>query len=680
MVGMAVSEAERRHRAITAHRRLARELGLEAPARLGRSEAVAFQARLEQQLLDIYEPLDTLYGPADRRRDGVPTLFGRLVRIALDAAEQRPDELRDLDRRREIDPHWYQRARNVGYVGYVDKFCGTLSELPGRLDYLSELGVTYLHLMPLLKPRPGENDGGYAVMDYRSVDPRLGTMDDLEAAGAALRQRGMSLCVDLVLNHTAKEHPWAQGWLAGDPAYADFYTAFADRDQPDAYEQTINDVFPDRAPGSFSWVDEANDGVGGWVWTTFWSYQWDLNYANPNVLAAMLETILWLANRGVEIFRMDAVPFIWKRLGTSCLNLPEVHTLMQLLHALVKLAAPGVVFKAEAIVGPDELVPYLGGHDRYRPECELAYNNQLMVMLWSSLATRDARLATRSLARMNPIPPSTSWVTYVRCHDDIGWAVDDRDAAAVGWNGPEHRQFLNEFYSGAYPGSYATGELFQQNPVTGDARISGSTASLCGIERALLDDDPAALAPAERRFVLLHSVIYAFGGVPLLYMGDELALRNDRSYLTNPALADDNRWLHRPAMDWRAAERRTDPDSLECRIFDWMHRLATARKGTLALRTGGESQVIDAGDGRVLAWRRRHPRSGTFVGLANFSEDDVWLDGARLGLQGLELEGSVDGGLEGGAVETLLSSDGPPTVSNGWIRLSGLGFVWLLDP
>ena len=670
---MAVSELGRRQQAIAAHRRLATDLTLEAQARLGRPEAVAFEARLDQQLLDIYEPLAELYG-SDH---DIPALFERLVRSALDAVDQRPIELREMDRRREIDPHWYQRARNVGYVCYVDRYCDSLAALPDHLDYLAELGITYLHLMPLLKPRLGENDGGYAVLDYRAVDPRLGSMDDLAGAGRALRQRGMSLCIDLVLNHTAKEHSWAQGWLAGDPAYADFYTAFPDRTLPDAYERTIMEVFPDRAPGSFTWFDEANDGAGGWVWTTFWSYQWDLNYANPNVLAAMLETILWLANRGVEIFRMDAVPFMWKRMGTSCMNQPEAHTLMQVLHALVKLAAPGVVFKAEAIVAPDELVPYLGGHDRYRPECELAYHNQLMVMLWSSLATGDARLATRSLRRMRPIPADTSWVTYVRCHDDIGWAVDDADAAAVGYNGFEHRRFLNDFYAGRFTGSFARGALFQENLATGDARISGSTASLCGIEKALemVDDDPGALEQALRRYVLLHAVIYAFGGVPLLYMGDELALRNDSQYLDNPALADDNRWMHRPRMNWIAANRRTDPYSLEGRTFRWLQRFAETRKATLALRTGGESEVIDTDDPRVLTWRRRHPRSGTFAGLANFAVEDAWVDGARFGLYGSERGGDGDRPLQ-----TLLSSDGPPETNNGWVRVPGLGFLWLLDP
>jgi amylosucrase len=666
---VAESQAGRRNQAVATLNRLRPALEAEAQQRLYPLDAVAFMARLEQHLLDIYEPLDALYG------DGhdVDAVFERLVGIALDTAAARPEPLRSLDRRREIDPGWYQRARNLGYVAYVDRFSGTLDKLPDRLDYLAELGVTYLHLMPLLKPRDGENDGGYAVQDYTAVDPRVGSMDDLEHVATALRDRGMSLCIDLVVNHTAKEHEWATGWLAGDPQYADFYTAFPDRTLPDAYEATIAEVFPDRAPGSFTWFDEVDGGRGGWVWTTFWSYQWDLNYQNPNVFAAMLETIGGLANRGVEIIRMDAVPFMWKRMGTNCLNQPEVHTLVQGLHALTKLSSPAVVFKAEAIVAPDDLVPYLGGHDRYRPECELAYNNQLMVMLWSSLATQDARLATQSLRRLRPIPGETSWVTYVRCHDDIGWAVSDHDAAAVGWNGFSHRRFLNEFFAGRFPGSYARGALFQENPATGDARISGSAASLCGIETALASNDTRALDQAVRRLVLLHAVTYGFGGIPLLYMGDELAQRNDVSYLDDPALADDNRWMHRPFMDWDAAALRHDPATLEGRVFGWLQRLVRARQETLALRTGGEENILDAGDGRVLAWRRRHPRSGSFVGLANFSPQDVWIDPSRL-----RHEARMAPGSRLVVVTASDTLDGFGT-QDSWWRLPGLGFAWLSE-
>jgi amylosucrase len=628
---------------------------------LGRPDAASFLARVDVQFLDIYEPVDALY--ADKH--DVDSLVERLVRRALRAAAERPADLGELDRRREVDPHWYQRERLVGYVCYVDRFCGTLAELPGRLDYLAELGVTYLHLMPVLRPRDGENDGGYAVSDYRAIDPRLGPMADLEQLARVLRGRGISLCVDVVLNHTAMEHEWARRWVAGDPEYTDFYTAFPDRTMPDAYERMIAQVFPDRAPGSFTWFDEANGGAGGWVWTTFWSYQWDLNYANPNVFAAMLDTILWLANRGIDVFRLDAIPFAWKRLGSTCINEPEVHSLVQALHALVKLAAPAAIFKAEAIVAPEYLVPYLGGHDRYRPECELAYHNQLMVMLWSSLAERESRLATQSLRRMASIPPEASWVTYARCHDDIGWAVSDTDAAAVGLGGFEHRRFLNDFYSGRFPFSFARGALFQENPATGDARISGSAASLCGIDDALQRGDDHALELGIRRLVLLYSVVFAYGGIPLIYMGDELALRNDVRYLDDPQLAADNRWMHRPWMDWSAAARRTDPATLEGRVFAWIQRLGTVRKDLMALRTGGEFEVIVVDNPHVFAWRRRHPRSGDFVGLANFAES----------------EQSVDVGPfhSLGRLETVLSSDGALDVRYGRAYLPGLGFAWLVE-
>ncbi len=632
---------------------LIRRLAADAEAALGRPEGRAFLDRLAVRLVDIEPPLRAVYGA----RHDTGALVERLVRLALKAARQRPAALRELDRRREIDPRWFQRPSMVGYVAYVDRFAGTLKDLPSCLDYLGELGVTYLHLMPLLRARPGENDGGYAVQDYRSVEPHLGTMADLEEVARSLHERDMSLCVDLVLNHTAQEHPWARRWLAGDPAYADFYTAYPDREVPDAYERTIMEVFPDRAPGSFTWFDEANGGAGGWVLTTFWSYQWDLDWANPNVFAAMADTVFWLANRGIDVFRMDAVAFMWKRLGTTCMNQPEVHLLMQALKAVTALAAPGVLFKAEAIVAPDELVGYLGGHDRYRPECELAYHNQLMVMLWSSLATRDARLMTRALQRLRPIPPETAWCTYVRGHDDIGWAVSDTDAAAVGWDGYTHRRFLNDFYSGRFPGSFADGALFQENPATGDARISGSAASLAGV----------ATEPdrAVRRVVLLYALAYAFGGIPLLYMGDELGLPNDTGYLADPRRADDNRWMHRPPMDWTAAERRHDPGTVQGRLFGWLARLARTRAGLPALAGGGTSAVLDTDNPHVFAFWRRHPRSGDFVCLANFADDAQSV--------------GVGAFARYGWLGTVLSSDGPLRVEQGRARLPGLGFVWLSE-
>lgn len=582
-------------------------IGVEAVERLGLLEGEAFRARLELVLPDLTGPLETLYGD----RADVPGL----IELALDAAAARPEPLRVLDRVREVDPAWFQSAGTVGYACYTDRFAGTLAGVRTRLDHLVELGVTYLHLMPLLASRDGADDGGYAVVDYAAVDPRLGSLADLEDLAADLRGRGIALCVDLVLNHTAQEHGWARAAAAGDPAYRDFYLVFPDRTLPDAYERTLPEVFPDTAPGSFTYVPD----MGGWVWTTFHDFQWDLDYTNPAVFTAMLRTMLDLANHGVDVLRLDAVPFLWKRLGTDSQNQPEAHLLVQAFRALVRLAAPGVLFKAEAIVAPEMLVQYLGAHEAYRPECDLAYHNQLMVLLWSSLATRDARLATRALARLRPEPPSTGWITYLRCHDDIGWAVSDTDAAALGWNGADHRRFLASFYAGRHPGSFARGALFQENEATGDARTSGMAATLAG---AAVGDAVDASVVADR-LELLYSVVFSFGGIPLLWMGDELALGDDPDWAADPLHASDNRWLHRPPMDWARAARRHRPDTLEGQVFGRLRRLAAARAAQPALRSGGRTTMLEPDDPHVLAYLRRHPRSATpLLALANFS--DSW--------------------------------------------------------
>jgi amylosucrase len=628
----------------------------EARSRLGSAEADAFLARLEQLSFDILGPLSQVYGGVT----DVGAFATDLVLDALRAAAGRPVMLRRLDRRREIDPAWFQRSRMIGYVCYADRFAGSLQGVRRHLDYLVELGVTYLHLMPLLRPREGENDGGYAVADYDSVDPRVGTMAELQALAADLHERGMVLCIDLVLNHTAREHEWARKAAAGEPAYRDMYLVYPDRTGPGAYERTLPEVFPDLAPGSFTEVPDL-----GWVWTSFHDYQWDLNYANPAVFRAMLGAMLALANRGIDVLRLDAAPFLWKRMGTDCQNQPEAHLLVQAFRALTRLAAPGLALKAEAIVSPEMLVQYLGGHDRFRPECDLAYDNQLMVMLWSSLATRDVRLAERALSRRRPAPATTSWVTYVRCHDDIGWAVSDADAAAVGLDGFSHRRFLAEFYSGRFPGSFARGARFQVNPATGDVRISGSAASLCGIEAALQAGDSVALTAAIRRLESMYAVAFSFGGIPLLYSGDELALRNDPAWARDPAHEHDNRWMHRPPMDWTAAARRHDPDSLEGRVFAAIRGMAAARRSLLALRSGGSTELLPTENRSVLAYRRVHPRSAPFLSLTNFSDVTSWPDAGVIARAGLSEPRHVH------------STTGQLTVSAGRIELPPWSFVWL---
>lgn len=629
-------------------------------ADLSDGEADALLARIERYLPDAAEALRAVYG-SDH---DVEHVVSELLEIVVAAAAARSDELRRLDRRREIAPDWFQSERMLGYVLYVDRFAGDLSGVRRHVDYLEELGVTYLHLMPLLRPRPEPNDGGYAVADYREVDPRLGSMDDLEALACDLRRSGISLCVDLVVNHTAPEHEWARRALAGDRRYRDFYLLFPDRELPDAYERTLRDVFPEWAPGNFTWVPE----LDAWAWTTFREFQWDLNYANPDVFAAMLETMLYLANRGVEILRLDAVPFLWKRLGTDCENQPEAHVVLQAFCALVRMAAPATLFKAEAIVAPAELTKYLGAHgDERRAEAQIAYNNQLMVLGWSALAERQTHLMSHALERLEPAPPGTSWATYVRGHDDIGWAVADDTAAAVGLGGFAHRRFLNEFYSGRFTGSFARGVLFQENPETGDARISGTAASLCGVEQALELGDAQLLEDAIRRLILLYAVAMSYGGVPLVYMGDELALLNDYEFAAAPANADDNRWLHRPRMDWDKAGRRLDAATLEGRVFAAFRRLVETRRSLRELSANATVAPLPLDEPGMLAFVRRTPHGRRFLGLANFDAAPAPCDVRVLSRAGLERP--VD----------ALHADRRIDRGAGTIHVPALEMLWLVE-
>jgi amylosucrase len=643
----------------------------EAMQRLGPLEGDALLARLEVSLPDAVSALRSVYGHSTDGAD-LEDLLGRLLDVVGQAAARRPQDLRRLDRRREIDPGWFQSPTMIGYVAYADRFAKSLAGVRDRLDYLSELGVTYLHLMPLLQAREGDNDGGYAVLDYGAVEPALGTMDDLEELTAELHRRGMSLCIDLVLNHTAAEHEWARAAAAGDPAYRDFYLIYPDRTEPDAFERTLPEVFPDNAPGSFTDVP----GVGV-VWTTFNTFQWDLNWANPRVFEAMLEVLLDLANRGIDMLRLDAAPFLWKRLGTNCQNQPEAHLIVQALRALVRIAAPGVGFKAEAIVAPDDLVQYLGAHEHYRPECDLAYHNQLMVMLWSSIATRDARLATIALRRLRPAPPQAGWVTYVRCHDDIGWAVSDADAWAVGWNPHDHRRFLADFFAGRAPGSFAHGADFQENPDTGDVRTSGSAAALCGLELAISTGDAAAITAGVRRLLLLYSVIYSFGGIPLVYMGDEIGLADDRDWASIPAQAADNRWMHRPRMDWTLAESRHDPLTVQGRVFDGVRALGAVRRTVPSFGMGGATQLLDAPDQHLLAYLRTHPRGDAVLVVANVGDESAsvtldWVNSVLWGA-GAGRPGGADRRIEA----AILHSSADGRLADGRLLLAGSGFAWL---
>lgn len=523
----------------------------------------------------------------------------------------RPQDLRELDNAREQDPHWFQSNHMLGGVCYVDLFANDLDGIRKKIPYFKELGLTYIHLMPLFKAREGENDGGYAVNSYREVHPPLGTIKELSSLAREFRKAGISLVLDLVFNHTSDEHIWAERAKAGDEEYMDFYRIFPDRELPSRYEQNLREIFPEEHAGAFS--PFIINGKEHWVWTTFHSYQWDLNYANPAVFNRMAEEMLFLANQGVEVLRLDAVAFIWKQLGTNCENLQQAHTLIKAFNAVARIASPALIFKSEAIVHPDEVVRYIS-----LEECQVSYNPLLMALLWNSLATRKTRLLSQALATRFKIQVGTAWVNYVRVHDDIGWTFSDEDATALGVNGYDHRRFLNEFYRGRFPGSFARGLPFQENPITGDCRISGTCASLAGLEKALHEEGEKEVELAIRRILLIHGIVLTVGGIPLIYLGDEIGTLNDYSYRDDPARDRDSRWVHRPRADWEKYKKRKNLHSLEGHIFHGFRSMIELRKAQ-AVFSDGELETIPTGNDHILAFMRTHAGKRAVV-FANFSE------------------------------------------------------------
>jgi amylosucrase len=580
----------------------------------------AFQRRATHYWEPLFGKLYQLYGGNYEFFYHLEQLMHTLAEAVID----RPAAMRELDARREVDPLWYESQQMVGGALYVDLFTENLNTLREHIPYFKDLGLTYLHLMPLFAVPDGPSDGGYAISDYRSVKPELGTIEDLRELAHDLQNAGIALTLDFVFNHTADDHQWAKQAQSGNREFQEYYYIFKDRHLPDQYERTLREIFPTVRRGNFTW----HDGMRGWVWTTFNSYQWDLNYRNPAVFRAMLAEMCYLANVGVEILRLDAVAFIWKEMGTVCENLPEAHTIIEAYNLCCRIAVPGLVFKSEAIVHPDEVIKYIGPD-----ECQLSYNPTLMALLWETLATRETKLVEQSIRHRHALPEGSAWCNYLRCHDDIGWSFDNADAWRVGINPEHHRDFLNAFYTGRFPGSFARGVPFQYNESTGDMRISGTLASLAGLEQALESGHEEWKEMALGRIQLLYGVICSVGGIPLIYLGEEWGMLNDYAYTEDPRKAHDSRWIHRPRMDWEFLEELKDPDSVRTRIFRGLQTIIQARKEQEAL-FGNTMWVLPTHNAHVLGYVRQHEGNYLIV-LANFSERHHEIAGACIRHEGL---------------------------------------------
>lgn len=542
-----------------------------------------------------------LYG----ERADFDSWYGALLASLGTLYAARPAALQALDAQRAAQPDWFLGQQMLGYCTYVNNFGGTLNGVREQIPYLQELGVRYLHLLPFLRARAGENDGGFAVTSFDDVEGALGNNADLEALTTALRAAGISLCSDFILNHVADDHVWAQAAKAGDAQARAMFHIYPDRSMPDQYEATLGQVFPQVAPGNFSHVAAA----GGWVWTTFYPYQWDLNYANPAVFAEMAQAMLRLANRGVEVFRLDSTAFLWKRVGTNSMNQPEAHQLLQALRAIVDIVAPGVLLKAEAIVPTRELPAYLGSANA--AECHIAYHSSLMAAGWVGLAEQNTEVLRAVIANTPALPPAATWLSYVRCHDDIGWNVLRAEA------GDESAQRLARvarFFSGA-EGSYARGAAFQSSDPNAAHGSNGMAAALTGLQSAQTEQEREL---AMRRMLLLHGLALSFGALPVLYMGDELAMENDESYLQRPQHAMDSRWLQRPRFDRARWQQRHDGATPAGRMYQALTALVRARQAHAALAAHAPRTLLEDAPAGVLALARGE----RFRALMNFSASE----------------------------------------------------------
>ena len=543
---------------------------------------------------------------------------------------ERKKTLKDVDARRAAHPYMHHSNRMMGMMLYTENFAGDLNGVAEKLEYFKECGVKYVHLMPLLDAPEdsARSDGGYAVSDFRKVKPELGTMEDLEKLTSACHRRGIRVCLDFVMNHTSDEHAWAKAAKEGDPLAQSRYFFYDNWDIPRQYEETMPQVFPETAPGNFTYFDD----IGKIVMTTFYPFQWDLNYGNPLVFNDMTDNLLYLANRGVDIVRLDAVPYIWKELGTSCRNLPQVHTLVRMMNITCRIVCPSVLLLGEVVMEPSKVLPYFGTEDK--PECDMLYNVTTMATIWHTMATRDVRLLRYQLQQIENVPSNCIFQNYLRCHDDIGWGLDYGFLAQFGMGEASHKKYLNDWFTGKYYGSPARGELYNDSEWLRDARLCGTTASLCGVESALYERNEEALERAIDADVMLHACMLTLRGIPVLYSGDEIGMLNDYDYHNDPGKQADSRNIHRGKMDWKKADERFDPATVTARIFSEIKKLIMIRKYNDVFHSDAHVYPVDTGDNRVLGIIREY-EGKRLLGLFNFSPDYVnaWIDGGEYNMK-----------------------------------------------
>lgn len=600
-----------------------------------------FQHRLERH----HDELRWLYMELYQNGD----MFAELCSQMYEYYNCRSKKLKERDLKREKGPDWYHGKDMLGMMLYIDNFAGNMKGVKEKIPYLKECNINCLHLMPFLDTPKGRSDGGYAVADFRKVRPDLGTMKDLAELTEKCHEEDINVCMDFVMNHTSEDHEWARRARAGEGEYMSRYFFYDNEEIPEKYEKTVPQVFPTTAPGNFTYLPE----TGHYVMTTFYPYQWDLNYRNPRVFNEMIYNFLYLTNQGIDIVRIDAVPYIWKELGTTCRNLKQVHTIVRMMRMIAEIVCPGVLLLGEVVMEPEKVVPYFGTVEK--PECHMLYNVTTMATTWNSIATGDIRLLKKQMDIVNQLPKQYVFLNYLRCHDDIGWGLDYETMRPWGIKEIPHKRYLNDYFTGKIRGSVSRGELYNDDPVTRDARFCGTTASMCGIEKAGFEHDEEAMNAAVREDIMLHAYMLTQSGIPMLYSGDELGQVNDYSYKNDPEKCADSRYIHRGKLPWELAEDKEDVTTVQGNIFQTLDRLEKIRRQEITFDKDADVYTYDVHDDSILCVLREHKRR-RFFGIFNFSnqEKTAWMQ-------------------EKGMYRNLLTGEKTELKD---IRLSGYEFLW----
>lgn len=564
----------------------------------------------EERLKRHHDELRWLYMELYNNGD----MFAELCENLHEFAVKRDPDLAGLDREREQNPEWFRGNDMLGMMLYIDNFAGDIKGVQEKLPYLSSCNVNCIHLMPFLESPKGRSDGGYAVADFRKVQPKLGTMEELSELAKACHKKKINLCMDFVMNHTSEDHEWAKKAREGDGEYMSRYFFYDNPSIPQEYDRTVPQVFPTTAPGNFTYLDE----MGYYVMTSFYPYQWDLNYGNPRVFNEMMYNFLYLANQGMDIIRIDAVPYIWKELGTQCRNLPQVHTIVRMMRMICEIVCPGVLLLGEVVMEPEKVVPYFGTVEK--PECHMLYNVTTMATTWHSVATKDIRLLKKQMDIVNGLPGDYLFLNYLRCHDDIGWGLDYGTLKGWGMKEVEHKRFLNQHFTGRFEGSESRGELYNDDPVTQDARFCGTTASMCGVESALYEKNEEKLQNAVRMDLMLHAYMLTQSGIPMLYSGDEIGQLNDYSYKNDEDKKEDSRYIHRGKFQWELAEKKAENGTVQEQIFSGLSRLEQIRRSRSVFRSDASVYTYDVKDDAILCILRENEEE-RFIGIFNFSDE-----------------------------------------------------------